>query len=659
MEFVVQRGGVYEVTEECAALLQSMPQSLTVVGVAGTYRQGKSTLLNRLLGGEPIFATSGSTKSQTKGLWIAPWRDNVLLLDCEGLGSSDASDEHDFNLFALCVLLCSCFLYNNVGPITSSALQALRLAGKLANLLKSSGKMKLSPPTSLIWVARDFNLNMVDANGAEIDANAYLEQNIGANAGLLELFPVRSCFTLPRPATEDRDVTNMQNLTAPFTQGIQALSRSILETAIPKQCNGVTLTGPLLLVLATTLVDAINRGQTHSLNLMPVWDTAVHSREVEAQTLARNRLEAESKDAEEDPLDVLHAALQIYNAHAIEPNAEGISTLVKAAATIWSQKVQRWTAIGTIDTLPVPSLRVPVCAAVQRQTLVLQEQLKAAEESRRNLESESTQQLMQHQTLLKTRKRQHEDLQSLHQDFRTQVEQELTQTKSDIVQLSSRLAGFELTCQELTDENAELRKTLRTSTCAAMSLRSRLERAEPELQRSVKELEQYRTGFTLELETLQTERAHQRDEIETLRTRLAHMCTESLRNQQTLESLQRTHREEVESYSELLCKEQREKGALMQDIERCRKELCVVQTDLAVSRAREQEAMESSKRQRMTLSQSPELVEHLKSEHVKDQEFIARLQKELEELTRQKIMLQLQNLKHTKQPNNPSNPPNA
>lgn len=51
----------------------------------------------------------------------------TLLLDTEGIGSTDEEQNHDVKIFLLAMLFSSYFLYNSVGTIDDMALQNLGL----------------------------------------------------------------------------------------------------------------------------------------------------------------------------------------------------------------------------------------------------------------------------------------------------------------------------------------------------------------------------------------------------------------------------------------------------------------------------------------------------------------------------------------------------
>lgn len=75
-------------------------------------------------------------------------------------------------IFSLAVLLSTNFIYNSVGSIDETALQTLSLA---LQLLGSIDPENYSSRPSLLWVIRDFSLELVNNNNEVITSNQYLE----------------------------------------------------------------------------------------------------------------------------------------------------------------------------------------------------------------------------------------------------------------------------------------------------------------------------------------------------------------------------------------------------------------------------------------------------------------------------------------------------
>jgi GTPase Era involved in 16S rRNA processing len=101
-------------------LFESIPRNMkvSIVAIAGPYRTGKSFLANRLLNQSQGFDIGSTTQACTKGIWI--WNKPVqlnsdqimLLIDTEGLASTERSTNIDIKIFTLSILLSSFFIYN-------------------------------------------------------------------------------------------------------------------------------------------------------------------------------------------------------------------------------------------------------------------------------------------------------------------------------------------------------------------------------------------------------------------------------------------------------------------------------------------------------------------------------------------------------------------
>ena len=74
-------------------------------------------------------------------------------------------------LLMLVFLISSTVVYNSMGAIDEQALDQLRVIVNLKNSLASQAPRE---KTKLVWVLRDFALQLVDRNGLEITADEYL-----------------------------------------------------------------------------------------------------------------------------------------------------------------------------------------------------------------------------------------------------------------------------------------------------------------------------------------------------------------------------------------------------------------------------------------------------------------------------------------------------
>lgn len=299
----------YEVCEEGARVLERHgSRRIAVASVCGLYRTGKSYLLNLLLErvqkGQPLFQVGNTSRACTEGLWL--WgsvdsdddqRPLLAFLDCEGFGSTDSDKQRDAQLLTLCSLLSSVLILNTKGVINESLFNTLALTCKFAEHIEERGNEASRP--ALLWVLRDFMLELRDAHGRPTSPDEYLEQALSAaplaghgndrgNAArevrqsLLKFFGHRSCVTLVQPAIEERQLQNLpsmpySSLRGEFRAGVEALRTQLITTA---NSNAKTVSGhPLgcfgFVALLKQLVTAMN--EQKAMSVKGAWETVQHT----------------------------------------------------------------------------------------------------------------------------------------------------------------------------------------------------------------------------------------------------------------------------------------------------------------------------------------------------------------------------------------------
>ncbi|KAJ3670610.1 hypothetical protein LUZ60_008036 [Juncus effusus] len=350
--------GRFRMDEEAVAALQLVKGPIGVVSVCGRARQGKSFILNQLLGRSSGFQVASTHKPCTKGLWMwsAPLKRtaldgteyNLILLDTEGIDAYDQTGTYSTQIFSLAVLLSSMFIYNQMGGIDEASLDRLSLVTEMTKHIRvraSGGRTTASElgqfSPVFVWLLRDFYLDLAEDN-RKITPRDYLElalrpmqgggRDLSAKNEIREsiraLFPDRECFTLVRPLNNEKDLQSldqipMERLRPEFRCALESLTKFVFERTRPKQLGSTVMTGPILAGLTQSFLDAINSGAVPTIasswqsveegECRRAYDSAV---EVYSSSFDR------SKPAEEDALREAHEtavtkAVQTFNEAAV------------------------------------------------------------------------------------------------------------------------------------------------------------------------------------------------------------------------------------------------------------------------------------------------------------------------------------------------------
>ena len=294
------------INEEAVKILtKTENKQIGIVSLVGKYRTGKSFLLNRVLIEKKSlkgFDVGPTIRPCTKGIWL--WSSPLMitnknsqntfpayLIDTEGLGAYDEEINHDSKIFLIAILISSLFIYNSFGTIDEVALNNLSLILNLSKSLKlrnnsnvlnskeSDDKEMAKYFPSLLWLLRDFALKLEDSDGNVITAKQYLENALMEQKGhrqsieeknlvrkmIKTYFIERDCFPLVRPVENENDLQNLMNLPEnkirpEFIKQSAMLRNKIYMKIKPKTFNGKILSGPMLVDLLESVVNAINEG---------------------------------------------------------------------------------------------------------------------------------------------------------------------------------------------------------------------------------------------------------------------------------------------------------------------------------------------------------------------------------------------------------------
>jgi hypothetical protein len=305
----------FEVSNQALDLLHSISTPVAVICVAGRARQGKSYLLNQLLGQSGGFRVDSTHRPCTKGLWMwsTPVKQTALdgspyhlfFFDTEGIDAFDQTGQYSTQIFTLAVLLSSFFIFNQLGGIDEAALDRLSLVTEMTKHVRmrsgnvgggggvgdrdreeEDANIELASFTpAFLWLLRDFYLKL-EEDGKTITPGDYLESalrplsaadgnaSVKARNDIREsiktMFPDRDCFSLVRPVAEEDQLMRLdamppEALRPEFQNGMRQLTTLILRKAQPKRLGTQVLTGPVLAGLASAYVAAINSGAVPSI----------------------------------------------------------------------------------------------------------------------------------------------------------------------------------------------------------------------------------------------------------------------------------------------------------------------------------------------------------------------------------------------------------
>jgi len=185
-------------------------------------------------------------------------------------------------IFSLCILLSSFFIYNSIGAIDEQAIDDLHLVLNLARHIhlksgQDADAMSMQELAqcfpSFLWALRDFHLEPMDETGAPLTEKGYLENSLKPIPGqdgknklreaIRELFRERNCVTLPRPCNNEADLRQIQrmpyeSLRPQFRKKVEAFVTTIYSSLRPKMMRGSHVSGAMFVALASEYCKSIN-----------------------------------------------------------------------------------------------------------------------------------------------------------------------------------------------------------------------------------------------------------------------------------------------------------------------------------------------------------------------------------------------------------------
>lgn len=350
--------GKFKVHPDAVDALMQIKGPIGVVSVCGRARQGKSFLLNQLLGRSTGFQVGSTHQPCTKGIWI--WSEplkraalggtecSLVLLDCEGIDAYDQTGTYSAQIFSLAILLSSLFVYNQMGVIDEAALDCLSLVSEMTKHIhvKASGEKETVPDLGhfspvFVWLLRDFYLDLKEDNTKITPCN-YLElalrpvlgsrKDVAARNKIREsiraLFPNRECFTLVSPLNNEADLQHLDRVLLDkyrpeFLSGLNMLAKFVFERTKPKQVGGTVMTGPILVGITKSFLDSLNRGAVPTISSS--WQNVEESEcqkafntAIEVYMSAFDRTKpADEVSLREEHDEAVQKSISVYNASAV------------------------------------------------------------------------------------------------------------------------------------------------------------------------------------------------------------------------------------------------------------------------------------------------------------------------------------------------------
>ena len=294
--------------------IKSIKENIAVCSIIGSYRSGKSTLLNHL--NELIcshnnikydslksFQVGHDENACTKGLNICgsiPKVTNrngetmsLLFIDTEGLDSDDCQESWDIKIFMASLLISSIFMFNGQKTLNKQDFNRLSVITTLSDLVKvqqnmaqamNKKKLKDSCP-NFIWLVRDFGLRLTQCKNdylnkffeqenttdcepkrqKEIDQRNEIKENLESS------FKSIDCALLKQPIfgeeeLQQLDQMKLSNLRKEYIYDLNELYELINTNLTPKQINDRKMNGELFCEYLKLIIDSINSNKTIYLN---------------------------------------------------------------------------------------------------------------------------------------------------------------------------------------------------------------------------------------------------------------------------------------------------------------------------------------------------------------------------------------------------------
>ncbi|CAF1022417.1 unnamed protein product [Brachionus calyciflorus] len=253
-------------------IIENIKEPVGVIVTIGKKRIGKSFLMNRLLeiNSKTGFPISHVNQPCTKGIYLSPKiiehqnkngdKIKLILLDTEGLESSEVTKEWDSKIFILSLLLSSYFIYNTTGTYTRDDLEKISFITHISGKIRknSSSQMNTNDYPELLWLCRDYKFDQ-NTEIMKETKDAINESFKRINAFYLPYPDLQHSNGLPsRKLLLDIDNYNWVDFKGEFYDEVNKLCKTIKDNVEIKRINGTNLKGHMFAEYIRNIVDCLN-----------------------------------------------------------------------------------------------------------------------------------------------------------------------------------------------------------------------------------------------------------------------------------------------------------------------------------------------------------------------------------------------------------------
>ena len=262
-------------------------------------------------------------------------------------------------------------MYNSVGVIDENVLDSL---GFICNLGKIIGSKTYTTPNleeetplnnsefsdndifpELLWVLRDFTLQLLDDDGSNLTATSYLEKVLNfipktksnelldnfqenkenVRSTIKTYFKSRGCLVMVRPSNKESDLQNLdniqdENLRPEFLSQVLTLRKKLFTNCKPKTFKGIKLNHESYLTIIKDYIDIMNSGKLPSIE--SIWNNLCRYETQKASDEAVGVYEEflkenlNKKRLDEDGLEKLHEKAKELSLEAFRKKSLGDCT---------------------------------------------------------------------------------------------------------------------------------------------------------------------------------------------------------------------------------------------------------------------------------------------------------------------------------------------